>query len=83
MAVAGLKQGKTPMEADSLIGQVYERPGSEPGQDHWEVVSIHKDPKGPLAVLRNSDGETVTVALAHLDEPYWRPISSTDPPDVE
>lgn len=71
------------MDADSLIGQVFERPGSEAGVDHWEVVSVRKDPKGPLATLRNHDGETVTVTLAHLSEPYWRPISSSDPPDVD
>ena len=71
------------MEVDSLIGQIYERPGSEAGEDHWKVVSVRKDPHGPQAVLRNTDGETVTVSLAHLTEPYWRPISSTDPPEFE
>jgi hypothetical protein len=70
------------MATDNLIGQVYERPGHETGEDHWEVVSIRRDEHGPLAVLRNSDGETATVLIAHLREPYWRPISSTDPPDA-
>lgn len=71
------------METDSLIGQIYERPGSEAGEDHWKVVSIRKGDHGPLAVLRNSDGETANVSVVHLREPYWRPIASSDGPDLE
>jgi hypothetical protein len=71
------------METDSLIGQIFERPGSEEGEDRWKIVSIRKDPHGPLATLRNSDGETVTLSVRHLREPYWRPVSTSDLPDTD
>jgi hypothetical protein len=71
------------METDHLIGQVFERPGSEAGEDHWKIVTIRKDPHGPLATLRNSDGETTTVSVGHLREPYWRPVSTSEMPDTD
>lgn len=71
------------METDALIGQIYERPGSEAGEDRWQVVAVRKDEHGPLVTLRARDGETVTLALRHLREPYWRPIESSEAPEFE
>lgn len=71
------------MEIDALIGQIYERPGSETGTDHWQVVAVRKDEHGPLVTLRSGEGETVTLTLRHLREPYWRPVASSEAPDVE